>query len=340
MTYTDAQDLTFGQRYTYVVVALDEHGRPSPPSNRVVVALAAAPAAPPRVEAQPGDAQVRLTWDAPADAGRRVAGAGGPRLRRVPGDDARHAGRPAPQPRARHLPPVRRPGGPERRDLSLRRARAARARRRPERAERGRHRDAGGRHPARPAARASWRSSPDRPSASRGRPCRTPTRRLPRLPEHDGGPGPRAADRGAPGRRRRTSTPTCDRARRTSTWSPRWTARSAPTSRCPRRRSPQPFPEALVVLIRARGHATVPATAPPARSKRRVAKEVRRCDGPSRALWSPWSRRSTTAGSTRTSSASSSSSTWRTGRTGWSPAERRGSRRPSRTRSTSGSSRS
>ena len=64
--YTDAQGLTFGRRYTYVVVALDEHGRPSPPSNRVVVALAAAPVAPPRVEAQPGDTQVRLTWDAPA----------------------------------------------------------------------------------------------------------------------------------------------------------------------------------------------------------------------------------------------------------------------------------
>jgi fibronectin type 3 domain-containing protein len=66
VSYTDAQDLTFGQRYTYVVVALDERGRPSPPSNRVVVALAAAPVAPPRVTAQPGDAQVRLSWDAPA----------------------------------------------------------------------------------------------------------------------------------------------------------------------------------------------------------------------------------------------------------------------------------
>jgi fibronectin type 3 domain-containing protein len=65
VTYTDAQDLTFGHRYTYVVVALDEKGRPSPPSNRVVVSLLAAPVTPPRLEAQPGDAQVRLTWDAP-----------------------------------------------------------------------------------------------------------------------------------------------------------------------------------------------------------------------------------------------------------------------------------
>jgi fibronectin type 3 domain-containing protein/predicted small lipoprotein YifL len=66
ITYRDTQNLKFGQRYTYVVVALDEHGRPSPPSNKVVVSLAAAPIAPPRVDAQPGDAQVRLAWDAPA----------------------------------------------------------------------------------------------------------------------------------------------------------------------------------------------------------------------------------------------------------------------------------
>ncbi len=66
VTFTDAQDLKVGRRYTYVVVALDEHGRPSPPSNKVVVALAAAPVAPPRLEAAPGDGQIRLTWDAPA----------------------------------------------------------------------------------------------------------------------------------------------------------------------------------------------------------------------------------------------------------------------------------
>ena len=66
VTYTDAQGLAVGRRYTYVVVALDEKGRPSPPSNRVVVLLASAPTAPPRLEAQPGDAQVRLSWDPPA----------------------------------------------------------------------------------------------------------------------------------------------------------------------------------------------------------------------------------------------------------------------------------
>jgi hypothetical protein len=65
VTYRDSQDLKVGQKYTYVVVALDEKGRPSPPSNRVVISLAAAPIAPPRLAAQPGDAQVRLAWDAP-----------------------------------------------------------------------------------------------------------------------------------------------------------------------------------------------------------------------------------------------------------------------------------
>ena len=65
VTYRDSQDLKVGQKYTYVVVALDEKGRPSPPSNRVVVSLAAAPVAPPGLAAQPGDGQVRLAWDAP-----------------------------------------------------------------------------------------------------------------------------------------------------------------------------------------------------------------------------------------------------------------------------------
>ena len=65
VTYTDAQSLSVGQRYTYVVVALDEHGRPSPPSNRVMVALAAAPVMPPGLVAQGGDGQVRLQWAAP-----------------------------------------------------------------------------------------------------------------------------------------------------------------------------------------------------------------------------------------------------------------------------------
>jgi hypothetical protein len=63
--YTDAQGLTFGRRYTYVVLAMDEKGRPSPPSNRVVVSLAAAPTVPAGLTAQAGDAEVRLAWKAP-----------------------------------------------------------------------------------------------------------------------------------------------------------------------------------------------------------------------------------------------------------------------------------
>src|SRR5262245_49575577 len=62
---TDAHAPTFVQRYTSVVLAMDEKGRPSPPSNRVVVALSAAPTVPVSVTAQAGDAEVRLAWEAP-----------------------------------------------------------------------------------------------------------------------------------------------------------------------------------------------------------------------------------------------------------------------------------
>ena len=66
VVYTDAQGLARGRRYTYVVVAIDDQGRPSPPSNRVAVASVAAPAPPIGLTAQPGDGQVRLSWTAPA----------------------------------------------------------------------------------------------------------------------------------------------------------------------------------------------------------------------------------------------------------------------------------
>jgi fibronectin type 3 domain-containing protein/predicted small lipoprotein YifL len=65
VVYTDAQRLSFGQRYTYVVVAVDDQGRPSPPSNRVTITRAAAPNAPTGLTAQAGDSQVRLQWTAP-----------------------------------------------------------------------------------------------------------------------------------------------------------------------------------------------------------------------------------------------------------------------------------
>src|SRR5262249_28395753 len=63
--YSDAQGLTFGQRYAYVVVAVDPQGRPSPPSNRVGVAMAAAPKVPIGLTADAGDREVRLGWTPP-----------------------------------------------------------------------------------------------------------------------------------------------------------------------------------------------------------------------------------------------------------------------------------
>ena len=160
VTYTDAQGLTFGQRYTYVVVALDEQGRPSPPSNRVVVALAAAPG---RAAAHGGPA--RRHAGAPhlgraGHAGGRIAGAAGSRLRRVPGDDARHAGG-----RPLNLEPVTTRQYVDlavQNDVTYHYAVRARlgTRRRPERAER-RRQPRRRRTPPRPPSRgASWRCSP------------------------------------------------------------------------------------------------------------------------------------------------------------------------------------
>jgi hypothetical protein len=65
VAYTDSQGLTAGKRYTYVVVAVDAQGRPSPPSNRVAVAVASAPRAPSALTAQAGDREVILSWTPP-----------------------------------------------------------------------------------------------------------------------------------------------------------------------------------------------------------------------------------------------------------------------------------
>ena len=199
VTYTDAQALTFGRRYTYVVIALDDQGRPSPPSNRVVVALAAAPIAPPRLEALRGDTQVRLVWDAPTTLADGSA---------APPDlvyDVFRAIAPGtPGGRPLNLEPIT---VRQYVDLAVQNDvtyhYSVRARIGPGDAQSGRehsrHRDPGGRHSAGPAAgprRGARRI--DRPSRVAGR-ARRRSRRLPRLPEHDGGPGPRAAQRGAPG---------------------------------------------------------------------------------------------------------------------------------------------
>jgi len=66
VSYTDAQGLAYGRRYTYVVVAVDAQGRPSPPSNRITVALTAPPEAPGALTAESGDRAARLVWTAPA----------------------------------------------------------------------------------------------------------------------------------------------------------------------------------------------------------------------------------------------------------------------------------
>jgi hypothetical protein len=67
VSYTDAQGLTTGKRYTYVVVAVDAQGRPSPPSNRVAIAVASAPRPPSALTAQAGDREVLLSWTPPAE---------------------------------------------------------------------------------------------------------------------------------------------------------------------------------------------------------------------------------------------------------------------------------
>ena len=66
LEFTDRKGLAYGRRYTYVVVAGDPQGRIGPPSRRVSVSYAAAPAEPGNFAAESGDGAVRLTWSAPA----------------------------------------------------------------------------------------------------------------------------------------------------------------------------------------------------------------------------------------------------------------------------------
>jgi hypothetical protein len=63
--FTDRADLTYGQRYVYVVTAVDSRGRSSAPSPRAAVMFLAAPRPPRDLTAEPGDRQVRLRWSAP-----------------------------------------------------------------------------------------------------------------------------------------------------------------------------------------------------------------------------------------------------------------------------------
>ncbi|HEY7517574.1 MAG TPA: hypothetical protein VIE36_04705 [Methylomirabilota bacterium] len=66
IVHTDQRDLTFGRRYTYVVITTDTRGHVSGPSSRASVTFIAAPAPPTAVRAEAGDAEVRLAWQPPA----------------------------------------------------------------------------------------------------------------------------------------------------------------------------------------------------------------------------------------------------------------------------------
>jgi predicted small lipoprotein YifL len=65
VSVTDSAGLGFGRRYVYVATAEDGIGRSSPPSGRLVVTRLAGPAAPSGLDAQAGDKEVRLKWEAP-----------------------------------------------------------------------------------------------------------------------------------------------------------------------------------------------------------------------------------------------------------------------------------
>jgi predicted small lipoprotein YifL len=66
VTFADRRGLVPGRRYTYVVVTSDAQGRTSPPSPRLTLAFGPAPQPPVDLRAEPGERQVRLSWQAPA----------------------------------------------------------------------------------------------------------------------------------------------------------------------------------------------------------------------------------------------------------------------------------
>jgi hypothetical protein len=66
VVFTDQRDLVPGRRYTYVVVTSDVQGRTSAPSTRLTLSFVAAPEPPGNVRAEPGEREVRLSWQPPA----------------------------------------------------------------------------------------------------------------------------------------------------------------------------------------------------------------------------------------------------------------------------------
>lgn len=62
---SDRQGLTYGRRYTYVILVEDAQGRLSPPSARLSVPYIAAPTVPANLAATPGEGEIRLRWEPP-----------------------------------------------------------------------------------------------------------------------------------------------------------------------------------------------------------------------------------------------------------------------------------
>jgi hypothetical protein len=65
--WVDRRGLQWGRRYVYVVTALDSQGRSSPPSERLPITFLAPPLAPRNLEAAPGDREVTIRWQPPAE---------------------------------------------------------------------------------------------------------------------------------------------------------------------------------------------------------------------------------------------------------------------------------
>ena len=71
LEFTDRKNLSYGRRYTYVILAGDSQGRIGRPSRRVSVSYAPAPAEPGNLVVEPREGEVRLTWSAPTRLRRR-----------------------------------------------------------------------------------------------------------------------------------------------------------------------------------------------------------------------------------------------------------------------------
>jgi hypothetical protein len=90
MSFPDRGGLTYGRRYTYVILAEDGQGRVSPPSLRLPVAYIAPPTPPLDLSATAGEGEVRLRWEPPSGLvdGSPVRGEITYEVLRAPGSEA------------------------------------------------------------------------------------------------------------------------------------------------------------------------------------------------------------------------------------------------------------